>query len=131
MNASTGLALAVTLVIQAMVAMALLTLPVMAPVAARALSVSPALVGVYVSVTYAGAMTASLLGGDTVRRLGAIRVSQWGLVLCASGLLLCMLPWLPALALGAVLIGLGYGPITPASSHVLARTTPPAQMSLV
>lgn len=131
MNPGTGLALAVTLVIQAMVAMALLTLPVMAPVAARALSVSPALVGVYVSVTYAGAMTASLLGGDTVRRLGAIRVSQWGLLLCASGLLLCMLPWLPALALGAVLIGLGYGPITPASSHVLARTTAPEQMSLV
>ena len=131
MNPSTGLALAVTLVIQAMVAMALLTLPVMAPVAARALSVSPALVGVYVSVTYAGAMTASLLGGDTVRRLGAIRVSQWGLLLCASGLLLCMLPWLPALALGAVLIGLGYGPITPASSHVLARTTAPEHMSLV
>jgi len=130
-NPGTGLALAVTLVIQAMVAMALLTLPVMAPVAARALSVSPALVGVYVSVTYAGAMTASLLGGDTVRRLGAIRVSQWGLLLCASGLLLCMLPWLPALALGAVLIGLGYGPITPASSHVLARTTAPEQMSLV
>ena len=76
-------------------------------------------------------MTASLLGGDTVRRLGAIRVSQWGLLLCACGLLLCTLPWLPAIALGAVLIGLGYGPITPASSHVLARTTPPQQMSLV
>ncbi len=131
MNFGAVLALAVTLVIQAMVAMALLTLPVMAPVVGQALSVSPALVGVYVSVTYAGAMTASLLGGDTVRRLGAIRVSQWGLLLCACGLLLCTLPWLPAIALGAVLIGLGYGPITPASSHVLARTTSPQQMSLV
>lgn len=131
MNFGVGIALLITLVIQAMVAMALLTLPVMAPVVGRALSVSPALVGVYVSVTYAGAMTASLLGGDTVRRLGAIRVSQWGLLLCACGLLLCTLPWLPAMALGAVLIGLGYGPITPASSHVLARTTPPHQMSLV
>ena len=131
MNLGAVVALLVTLVIQAMVAMALLTLPVMAPVVGRALSVSPALVGVYVSVTYAGAMTASLLGGDTVRRLGAIRVSQWGLLLCACGLLLCSLPWLPAIALGAVLIGLGYGPITPASSHVLARTTPPQRMSLV
>lgn len=131
MNFGTGIALVVTLVIQAMVAMALLTLPVMAPVVGQALSVSPALVGVYVSVTYAGAMIASLLGGDTVRRLGAIRVSQWGLLLCACGLLLCSLPWLPAIALGAVCIGLGYGPITPASSHVLARTTPPQQMSLV
>ena len=77
---SAWLPLLITLVIQAMVSMALLTLPVMAPVVAEALQVSPALVGMYVSVTYAGAMTASLLGGATVKRLGAIRVSQWGLL---------------------------------------------------
>lgn len=123
--------LLLTLVIQAMVAMALLTLPVIAPVVAQALQVSPALVGLYVSVTYAGAMVATLMGGATVARMGAIRVSQWGLVLCAVGLVLCAVPWLPAMVLGAVLIGLGYGPITPASSHLLARTTPKAQMSLV
>ena len=123
--------LLLTLVIQAMVAMALLTLPVMAPVVAQTLQVSPALVGLYVSVTYAGAMVATLMGGATVARMGAIRVSQWGLVLCAVGLVLCAVPWLPAMVLGAVFIGLGYGPITPASSHLLARTTPKAQMSLV
>jgi MFS family permease len=123
--------LLLTLVIQAMVAMALLTLPVIAPVVAQDLQVSPALVGLYVSVTYAGAMVATLMGGATVARMGAIRVSQWGLVLCAVGLVLCAVPWLPAMVLGAVFIGLGYGPITPASSHLLARTTPKAQMSLV
>jgi MFS family permease len=123
--------LLLTLVIQAMAAMALLTLPVIAPVVAQTLQVSPALVGLYVSVTYAGAMVTTLMGGATVARMGAIRVSQWGLVLCAVGLVLCAVPWLPAMVLGAVLIGLGYGPITPASSHLLARTTPPAQMSLV
>jgi MFS family permease len=123
--------LLLTLVIQAMVAMALLSLPVMAPVVAQALDVSPALVGLYVSVTYAGAMVATLMGGATVARMGAIRVSQWGLVLCALGLLLCAVPWLPAMVLGAVFIGLGYGPITPASSHLLARTTSKHQMSLV
>ena len=123
--------LLLTLVIQAMVAMALLTLPVIAPVVALDLQVSPALVGLYVSVTYAGAMVATLMGGATVARMGAIRVSQWGLVLCAVGLVLCAVPWLPAMVLGAVFIGLGYGPITPASSHLLARTTPKAQMSLV
>jgi MFS family permease len=98
---------------------------------AQTLQVSPALVGLYVSVTYAGAMVATLMGGATVARMGAIRVSQWGLVLCALGLLLCAVPWLPSMVLGAVLIGLGYGPITPASSHLLARTTPKHQMSLV
>jgi predicted MFS family arabinose efflux permease len=123
--------LLLTLVIQAMVAMALLTLPVIAPVVALDLQVSPALVGLYVSVTYAGAMVATLMGGATVARMGAIRVSQWGLVICAVGLVLCAVPWLPAMVLGAVFIRLGYGPITPASSHLLARTTPKAQMSLV
>ncbi|MBP8148105.1 MAG: MFS transporter [Limnohabitans sp.] len=123
--------LLLTLLIQAMVAMALLTLPVMAPVVADAMQVSPALVGLYVSVTYAGAMVSTLMGGATVARLGAIRVSQWGLLLCALGLLMCAVPWFPAMVLGAVLIGLGYGPITPASSHLLARTTPKDRMSLV
>ena len=126
-----GWPLLLTLLIQAMVAMALLTLPVMAPVVAEAMKVSPALVGLYVSVTYAGAMVSALMGGAIVARLGAIRVSQWGLFLCSVGLLLCAVPWLPAMVLGAVLIGLGYGPITPASSHLLARTTPAHQMSLV
>ena len=128
---SNWVTLILTLVIQAMVSMALLTLPVMAPVVAPDMQVSPALVGLYVSITYGGAMFASLMGGAAVNRLGAIRVSQWGLVLCAAGLLLCAVPWFPAMGLGAVLIGLGYGPITPASSHLLTRTTPKHQMSLV
>ncbi|MES2480888.1 MAG: MFS transporter [Pseudomonadota bacterium] len=125
------LPLVLTLAIQAAAAMALLTLPVMAPEVARGLGVSPALVGVYVALTYLGAMTASLAGGVAVMRWGAIRISQWSLVACALGLLLCSVAWLPAIALGAVLIGLGYGPITPASSHLLARTTPAHRVALV
>ena len=125
------LPLLATLFIQAMVAMALLTLPVMAPVAAQALSVSPAMVGFYVSITYLGAMFASLTSGNTVSRFGPIRVSQLGLLLCALGLCLCATPWLPVIAIGALLIGLGYGPITPARSLILARPTPAVRMALV
>ena len=124
-------ALTVTLAIQAMVAMAVLTLPVMAPAVAQALGASAAYAGVYVAIVYAGGMAASLAGGTAVARWGAIRVSQAGLVLCAAGLALCAVPSLAAMALGAFLIGLGYGPITPASSHLLARTTPAHRMSLV
>lgn len=114
-----------------MASMALLTLPVMAPVAAKALVVSPSLVGLYIAVCYGGALMSTLLAGTLVARLGAIRVSQISLLLCAFGLLLCAVPWLPAVFMGAVLIGWGYGPITPSSSHLLARTTQPHQMSLV
>lgn len=123
--------LAVTLAIQAMVAMALLTLPVMAPAVEQATGVSAAYVGVYVAIVYVGAICASLSGGAAVARWGAIRVSQGGLLLCAAGLALCAAPSLAAMAVGAFLIGLGYGPITPASSHLLARTTPVHRMSLV
>ena len=127
----TWMPLFITLLIQALVTMALLTLPVMAPVVAKAMNVSPTLLGVYIGISYVGAILASLASGASVIRMGPIRVSQWGLVLCALGLALCAMPWIPAMVLGAFLVGLGYGPMTPASSHLLARSTPAHRLSLV
>src|SRR5437868_5761612 len=125
-------ALAVTLAIQALVSMAVLAVPAMAPAMADSLNVSPTLIGPYVAVLYVGAMLASLSAGPLVIRYGAIRVSQAGLVVCALGLaLVAWAPSIPGTAAGALLIGAGYGPITPASSHLLAKTTPAHRMSLV
>lgn len=123
--------LAATLAIQALVAMALLTLPAIAPAVGAAIGISPVYIGLYVAVVYSGAMLASLSAAGFVARFGAIRVSQAGLLLCAAGLALCAVPSLAAMALGAFLIGLGYGPVTPASSHLLALSTPAHRMSLV
>lgn len=124
--------LAVTLAIQALVSMAVLTVPAMAPAMAQSLNVSPTLIGLYIAVVYAGAMLASLMSGPWVLRWGAIRVSQLGLLVCAAGLvLLAAAPGVVSALVGAFLIGVGYGPITPASSHLLARTTPPDRVSLV
>ncbi|MBC7438209.1 MAG: MFS transporter [Bdellovibrionales bacterium] len=128
---SAWLTLAITLAIQAMTSMSLVALPAMAPVVAVALGVSPTLAGVYVAVVYAAGMVSTLAAGAAVARFGAIRVSQSGLVLCAVGLALCAVPSVWVTVLGAVFIGLGYGPITPASSHLLAITTPAHRMSLV
>lgn len=111
--------------------MALLTLPVVAPVVARALDISTTYLGAYVALVYFAAMIASLLGGAAVRRWGAIRLSQAGLISSGLGLCLCAVPHPAVIALGALLIGAGYGPITPASSHLLIKTTPPSQLSLV
>lgn len=129
--AASARALAATLTIQSLVAMSLLTLPAIAPVIARVTGIPAAYVGVYVALAYAGAMAASLLSGSATQRLGAIRASQAGLVLCALGLALSTLASAPALVAGALLVGLGYGPITPASSHLLARTTPAHRLSFV
>lgn len=123
--------LTITLAIQAMIAMALLTIPAIAPRVAEAVGVSATFLGLYIALAYVGAMTASLASGAAVGRYGAIRVSQSCLLLCAAGLALSAVPSVLAIAAGALLIGLGYGPVTPASSHLLARTTPAHRLSLV
>ncbi len=128
---SAAFVLTSTLTVQSLAAMALLTLPVVAPSVAESLGISAAYVGLYIALVYVGAMTASLLAGGAVRRFGAIRLSQIGLLLCAAGVAVCAIESPFAMAIGALLIGLGYGPITPASSHLLARTTPAHRMSLV
>jgi len=123
--------LAITTAIQSMTAMSLLALPAMAPRVAQAVGISATYVGIYVAVAYLASILASLASGAAVGRYGSIRVSQACLVLCACGLALCTAPVPWVILLGAVLIGFGYGPITPASSHLLARTTPVHRMSLV
>lgn len=123
--------MAITLTVQALVAAAALVVPVLAPVIGASTGVPAELIGVYVSLIYVGAMLGSLMAGGWVQRQGAIRASQWGLVLCAVGLLLSMLGHWVALAGGALLLGLGYGPITPASSHLLIQTTSARRLSLV
>lgn len=125
------LVLLTTTAIQAMVSMAVLTVPAVAPAVAQALGVSAATTGIYIALVYVGAILASLMAGQCVARYGSIRVSQGGLLLCAAGLALSVLPSVPAVAAGALLIGLGYGPITPASSHLLAVTTPPHRAALI
>lgn len=121
----------VTLAIQAMASMAVLTIPAVAPAFAAQLQVPVTLLGYFIALAYTGAIVSSLVSGQAVRRYGAIRVSQLGLVLSMLGLLCALLPSVAAVALGAILIGLGYGPITPASSHLLAISTPPHRAGLV
>jgi MFS family permease len=123
-----------TTAIQAAVACAAMTVPSIAPVIAADIGVPASTVGTYVSLLYVGAAVAALAGSSMVLRYGAIRLSQVCLLICALGLIATLAIGVPGWALAvaavsAVLIGAGYGPITPASSHVLARTTPPGKMA--
>ncbi len=119
-----------TLAIQALASMAALTVPVLAPEAAAATGYPAKLAGVFIGLVYAGAMVSSLISGALIDRLGPMRVSQLCLLLCAAGLLLAASGVLAVMGLGALVIGAGYGPVTPSSSHLLARTTPPHRMGL-
>jgi MFS family permease len=91
---------------------------------------------VFVGILYAGSMFASLVSGMFIERHGAIRVSQVCVLLCVAGTLTIAAGTayattaLVSLALAPIVIGLGYGPITPASSHILARTAHPSRMAL-
>ena len=127
----TLLPLIATLAVQALVSMASITVPVLAPAASKELHISAAFIGLFVALVYFASMLSSAASVDLIRRIGAIRVSQWGLLLCAAGLAMLTVGATPALIASAFLIGFGYGPITPASSHILARTTPPHMMSFV
>ncbi len=128
---STLFPLATTLAVQILVSMAVVTVPVLAPAAAAAIGVSAGLVGIFIALVYGAAMATSLVSGALVQRFGAIRLSQACLVLCALGLACVASGLPPLLAAGAILLGAGYGPVTPASSHVLAKTTPPTMMYFV
>lgn len=124
------LPLSVTLAVQTLVAFAVYSAPVMAPVAGPALGVSPAAVGYYIAIAYLGSMLGSAAAGGWVARFGPIRVSQAGLLLCFAGLALAASGVGPLVLAGAFVVGLGYGPTTPASSVILVRAAPPALFSL-
>jgi MFS family permease len=126
-----ALPLAVTLAVQTLVAFAVYCAPVMAPVAGPALGFSPSAVGYYIAVTYCGSMIGSAAAGGWVARFGPIRVSQAGLVLALCGLALAASAVPPLVMLGGFIVGLGYGPTTPASSVILVRSAPPAMFSLI
>ena len=106
----------------------------LAPAIATSLGVPASLIGAFVGLVYVGAMVASLLSGAYIARHGAIRVSQACVIACAlgiAGVAVAGPATLALVVLAAIVLGAGYGPITPASSDVLARTTPPSRMSLV
>lgn len=102
-----------------------------APALAHALGVPAALVGLQISLVYAGAMASTLVGGALTRRIGACRATQAALLLLGAGIALAAVPSAAAFALASVVIGLGHGLTNPSASHLLDRFTPAARRGLV
>lgn len=124
-------AVIVMTVIQAMGALGHLALPVLAGVASADFGVEPGWIGVYSGIVFAGSAAASLLLAGIVPRIGVIRTSQAALLSCAMGLALLATGEAWVLPLSALLVGAGYGPMTPSSSFLLAKMVPPHVMSFV
>jgi MFS family permease len=123
--------LIVTMAIQALVSMAVFSPPVIAPAAHGDIGFSAAWIGVLTALTFSAATFGALFSGGIIARTGALRISQYSLLLCGAGIALISTanPWL--VALGALTMGLGYGPVTPSSSAILAERTPERMLSFI
>ena len=69
-------------------------------------------------------MLSTLGGGAISRRTGPIRFIQIGLAIAAVGSFIFAAGGVGFAALSALVVGLGSGPLTIASSHILARVSP-------
>lgn len=123
--------LAETSGVQALGTLAVLTIPALAPMVARALDVPTSYLGYQVAILYLAAMIASLCAGTLVGWFGPCRTGQIAMLLNAAGCLLAGIPDLRAIILGSIAIGCGYGLINPAASELLMRHGPPHQRNLI
>ena len=111
--------------------MATLVLPAVAPAVARDYGFDPSLIGYQISLVSVGMVFTLTLLGNMSRRYGGARTNQLGHILVAIGMLVLLAPWSAFLVIGSLVMGLGYGMITPSASHLLVRYTPPERRTTV
>jgi MFS family permease len=108
-----------------------LAVPVLAPAIAAEAGIPAALAGIHTALVYAGALLSGPLAGAFIHRYGGIRVLQAGLVVCGAAVAVAAIGHPVALALSALIGGMGHGPVTPAGSHLLAQKAPPRRRALI
>ena len=124
-------AVAVTLSVQALTAMALAIPAVLAPVAAGDFGREPAAVGQWVGFSYMVAMFAGLAGGALVGRHGPVRLLQVASLGVALGLAVGAGAHVVLLLVSGVLLGSAHGLVNPASSTILAAAAPARMRSMI
>lgn len=120
-----------TFSVQALGTLAILTIPALAPMVARALEVPTSYVGYQVAIVYLAAMLGSLCAGTFVGYFGPCRTGQIAMLLNAAGCLLASMPHPGVVALGSIIVGCGYGLINPAASELLMRHGPVDRRNLI
>ncbi len=106
-------------------------IPTLAPILGAELGWPATHVGFLVACGTTGAITFLICGNPLLRAFGSIRTVQAGLLLGIVGVALLPMPLLVAPFAAASLIGLAYGPATPAGSDVLMRYAPARHRSLL
>ncbi len=129
--ATLKLALPVALLGQTFTAAMMFAPSVLAPVASVDIGVPASAVGLMTSLIYLAAAFAAPQIGARVPQVGAVRVTQLGLVLTGCGLALCAVAHPLLVLLAAIVIGIGYGPSTPSGSALLVEYTPPRMFNFI
>lgn len=117
-------AVAITTLVQALVSVAVFSPPLLAPAAQFDLGVSASTVGIVITLMYIAASLSAPRGGALVAQHGPLRVSQHSLLWSAGGIALFALASPVVCVIGAFMLGMGYGPVTPASSAILSTRAP-------
>ncbi len=123
--------LIVTMAIQALVSLVVYTPPVLAPVAQTQIGLPASAVGIVTALIYLAATFTAFSAGNLINRFGAMRASQLSLVFCSAGVALMASANAWLVALGALIIGTGYGVVTPSSSAILAERTPDGMRAFI
>lgn len=124
---------ALTLLVQSLGSLVALSVPVLWPEIAADRRLDPALIGFYPAIMYSAALFVLLQSGRLLDWLGPMGLSVACVIVAGLGLALFMVPVASLLlcVAGALLIGFGYGPITPASSQILSSRVPPRMANLI
>lgn len=124
-------AIAVTMTVQVVHSLAILAIPLMLPAAAAELGIQSRFAGPFTAMAYACCMVSGLLVASIIARTGALTLTVLASLIAAFGLAAFSggsAGWTIAAAL---LLGMGYGVITPASAAILAGRVPQRMFGLV
>ena len=113
--------------LQALVAIALFAPGVLAP----KLGIAEREVGAFTTAVFAVGAATSVYGGLLAARLGPFAVAALCALAVAAAMALSTSGTLPALIVAGLLLGLAFGPETPASSTLLSKLAAPEQRPLI
>lgn len=102
-----------------------------APLIVAELHADPAWIGVYYGVSAAASLVGQMGCGSFIVRYGAMRMSQWALVMQGAGMGIAAAGGLAGFGASAIIGGCGAAVSTPASSHLLGRASPARLTPLV
>lgn len=129
---SATLGIGFVLAYQTAVVAAVQTAPVLAPFAAMALGLDVKQVGLLTALIFASALVSSTGTAGVVARMGSLSSASLSLVVVAAGAVaLATANGAAGLLLGAMLIGVGYGPVNPIGSRVLSAVADGPRRNLV